>query len=687
MKETKIKNRKYGRIISPGILLPLAIAGLIIVVVSSWMEYKLRQEDYLKMLENQATLFMKTLNNTTRNAFNAAAELENEISKKMYSGLQLLERLDEKEKFSNNTLSEMLEITGFDEIHIYGSDKKLRTFAAENSNLPAKIDETVLSRAVQSGQEESFVTISLADNLENDRFGVIFPAKTGGVYAGIINNEQIRNFRKIFGFGQFLKSFSSGEGVEYIVLENSETIIAGFFIGYTISSFSDDPFLAGVFSQKGTKTRILNYNGVPVFEALVPFSYESEPVGILRMGLSMNKLEILNAKVKRRMFVFSGLLVIFGLVLVNFTLSYRHRHLLKKDLEYLNKYTNKVLDNLESGVISVDENEKIQFINKKASYLLGTDYADLYNNNINTLPDQFAYKINLCMKNGGQLDSIEKFYVSNEEKNIWVSFRSTRMKTDEGHLSCILLIDDVTEQVKLEEQIRRNEKLTAMKKLASAVAHEVRNPLNSISLIIDLLKKYFEPVKNKNKYDSYINTLHNEIKRISRIVQEFLQFTRPPKINPASIDFIKFFSEIETLLSIRMESEDIKLRLDIEPHSDCFGDPDQLKQVFVNIMENSIQAVNLNGEILVSGKSDSGFYSISVKDNGCGISEQDLNNIFDLYYTTKKNGSGIGLAVVHQIISQHGGAIDVKSKNDSGTEFTVQLPLDNKVTITNQIKY
>jgi len=667
----------FGKIIPPNLLLPIAILGIIIVVVSTFLEYRSRKNDYTQLLEHQATLFVKTLANTAQNALTAAGELEEEINSGMISGLKLIEKLEQSRIISMKELHEMMLIAQFDEIHLYNAEGMLIKKASADSEQFHAIPANILQSALERKFKEMIFMLPDALDVKDDRMAAIIPRKKGGIIAGIVSAERIRAFRRLFGFGQFLKRFQTGESVEYIVLENPETIVAGIFNGYAISFFADDPFLQESLNENIIKTRILNYDERSIFEAVAPFNFADEPLGILRLGFSMREFELLNTRTKRRMYIFGGVLIVLGLIFLNFVLAYRHRQLLRKDLTHLREYTNVILENLASGVISVDNNGNIQVVNKQASLLLKREYEQLFKKHYTTLPEPFQKAVKDGLENEKSIPPVYHWYTSEGETKKF-SLRTSLLKNDAGAKTCILLVDDVTEQARLEEQIRRNEKLTAMRNLSSAVAHEVRNPLNSINLIVDLIKKQQQPIRDIEKYNYNLTTIQNEISRISTIVEEFIQFARPPKMKLAPIDFPVFFLEMDTLFRARSEKVGINITYNFASHPKFYGDYEQLKQVFINLIQNAIEAISPPGKITLTGKTIGERYEISVQDSGCGIPESDLGRVFDIYFTTKKHGSGIGLAIVHQIVSNHDGTIEVESAEGSGTYFVLRFPFEVK---------
>jgi len=672
MQNRVFRKNYFGRIIPPNFLLPLAISGIVIIAVITFFEYRSRQQDYIKLLENQATLFVRTLANTARDAFTAADELEEESSRRVISGLKLIEQLDQSQSLSSEKLYEVMEIAQLDGIHIYNISGRLiqRASTGQYGIIPKNILESVINGKFP----EIIFSFNDTLNTETERLAAVIPRKKGGVIAGIISAERIQSFRNLFGFGHFLRRFQTGESVEYIVLENPITIVAGIFNGYAISPFAEDSFLEETLIEDNIKTRILNYGHRSIFEAVAPFSFSGDPYGVLRLGLSMREYEVLNARVKQRMIIFGGVFIILGLLFLNFALTYRHRQLLRKDLASLQEYTNIMLENLGSGVISIDKSGIIRVVNKYALIILKREYPELFNKPYSVLPEIFHRPVKESLEQNKETDQPLKHSLLLEGITKWISVKTTLLETNGEPETCILVIDDVTEQILLEEQIRRNEKLTAMRKLASFVAHEIRNPLNSINLITDLIRKKYKPSEDIENYNDYIKTVQNEILRISNIVEEFIRFARPPKIKMANIDFPGFFSELETFFHARMEQKGIQFKIDIQNHPEYSGDNEQFKQIFMNLIENAIDAITPPGEITITGKTMGDKYGILVKDTGAGVPEEDLVHIFDLYFTTKERGSGIGLAVVQQIVAQHKGTIEVKSTANQGTTFRLQFP-------------
>ncbi len=677
-KEDKISQKK---IISPNVLIPIAVAGILIIVISIILENYFRSEGYLKLLSNQAKVFITALNNSSQTTLQAADELESEIHKRMQTNLRLIAALHELTPFSKEKLKYQQNKTQFESLYIFDKEGKCIVYSADSDASGEIIPQDILININEGLLEEIIIAPEDYSESSSNRFIALVHRQDGGSVAGIISAEYIQTFRRLYGFGRFFKDFKKVPGVEYFILENPETIIAGIFEPYQISGFYEDKFLYETMKQNDVMTRVLQYEQQSIFEAVAPFIIQNEPVGVLRLGLSMQDYEILNARAKRRLVITGLAFLVIGVSLLSFYLSYRQRHFFKEGLIRLQKYTNVILENMGSGVIAVGNNGNIQLANKQAANILNIIQDDVIDKKIGIFPEEIAKICRESIDTGKEVSQPRFFWYNENSEQLRISIRTTLLKKDSSVEICILLLDDTTEQARLEEQLRRQEKLTAMGKLASGVAHEIRNPLNSISLIIQLLGRKYKPAENIIKYSEYINTVGKEINRINDIVTQFIKFARPPAIHKKPLEFNEFFREIEQLFMVRLKENQIKFELNVDSHPLLEGDHDQLKQVFINLVENSIQAIETPGAITVKGRVQEDFFEILLKDSGKGISKNHLPNIFDIYFTTKEKGTGIGLSVVHQIISGHGGTIEVESKQSQGTTFIIHLPFMEKVSV------
>jgi PAS domain S-box-containing protein len=666
------------KIKSPSLLFILMVISIISIAVSIYYEYRARQKDYLSLLENQANIFINTLSSSTQNAITAAETIEDEINSRVLSSIKIVEKLDQQERLSKSQLEELLEVANVEAIHVYDRRGTLTLSAAKDISSGNTIPFSMIQLRIQTSFRDTILTTYDYENPTEDQIIALVTRKKGGIIAAIIGKDAIQSLKRTLGVGYFLKRFQAEENIEYVVIQNSQTIVAGSFDGYAVSSYSKDPLLRKVQNEKFIHSRILNYNGRSIFETISSFSLYDQPFGVLRLGLSMKEYEGLRKDIQKRLFIFSAVIIVIGLIFISFLMNYRHRKLLHRDLERLQDYTNTVLKNLSNGVISFDQNGVVQTINKRALQFLGLDYQNVIYQQSTVLPAAYQDIINDALFSNKKPYSITKKWLTGQDgRKRLFTLRTNLLKSEDGASTCILLIDDITDQTQLEEQIKRNQRLTSMRNLAMTVAHEIKNPLNAIKLIIDLIHKKYKPLKDGENYSKHLNTVRGEIDRISNIVEQYLQFSRPPVLKLTSVIVPDLIDEISILLTPQFKKKKISVQKDLQPHPEIRGDRELLKQVFINLLKNAEEAIEDSGKIVIIGRAAESNYEIHFRDNGKGIQGKALDSIFDLYFTTKSKGSGVGLSVVQQVISAHHGTIDVESEEGQGTTIILQLPFEN----------
>ena len=236
------------------------------------------------------------------------------------------------------------------------------------------------------------------------------------------------------------------------------------------------------------------------------------------------------------------------------------------------------------------------------------------------------------------------------------------------------------QHARAQEALRRRDRLAAMGELASTVAHEVRNPLNAIGMSVQRLRREFvnaapdEGAAAKAEQTELLDVLSSETSRINRIVQQFLEFARPPRLAPVPVDLAAFLTEAAASATAMAAERRIALDTQIDRVGETNLDADQFRQALDNLLRNAIEASPEGSTVaLRAGRSDDG-YRIVVEDHGPGIPADQVPRIFDLYFTTKAEGTGVGLAVTHQVIEAHGGTLEVDTALGRGTRMIIHLP-------------
>ena len=230
---------------------------------------------------------------------------------------------------------------------------------------------------------------------------------------------------------------------------------------------------------------------------------------------------------------------------------------------------------------------------------------------------------------------------------------------------------------KTEAQLIRSEKLAALGQLAAGIAHEIRNPLTSINILIHSLR---DGLSSENSHGEDLKVIEEEIDRINEIVDQFLRFAKPASPLLEKAEIIPMFEETLQLLKPQIERRRISVQKNFRSLPPITIDREQMKQVVLNLLLNAIQAMPEGGRLGLSGlvPEENQWIQISVQDSGIGIPPKDMDKLFDPFFSTKEGGIGLGLSIAHRIIDQHHGKIEVESTPGKGTLFTIWLPMDQR---------
>ncbi len=243
----------------------------------------------------------------------------------------------------------------------------------------------------------------------------------------------------------------------------------------------------------------------------------------------------------------------------------------------------------------------------------------------------------------------------------------------------LITLRDAESRVQLATQLDISRRLSAISRLTGGVAHEIKNPLNSISLRLELLRSRLE--ESSPEALEEINVITQEIRRLDRVVKTFLDFTRPVDLEVQDVDLAALTREVTSLVKPQAALQNVNIECSSEPASiPVRGDRDLLKQAILNVVMNGIEAMKGGGSLSVRVDQNADHSVLTVEDEGPGIPEENKGKVFQLYFTTKDKGSGIGLAMTFRAVQLHNGTIDFSSETGKGTTFRLRFPLAAQVS-------
>lgn len=257
---------------------------------------------------------------------------------------------------------------------------------------------------------------------------------------------------------------------------------------------------------------------------------------------------------------------------------------------------------------------------------------------------------------------------------------TTEQKDEIGELtqSFNFMVQKLREQRKLEEKLREAEHLSGIGQLSRSMAHEIRNPLNFISLSVDHIKEKYVPDENKEsaeKFRALISSIKQEIQRLNRLVEDFLDYGKPMRLNLQEVDIDKLLEDIIGIIWAKAEAEKINIVKEYGPLPVLNIDPELIKTCIFNVILNAFQAMPDGGTLTIKTGARDGILSIYISDTGIGVANDDLSKVFDPFFTTKKNGLGIGLALTKRVVEEHGGKVSLHSIVGKGSEVKIALPI------------
>lgn len=353
------------------------------------------------------------------------------------------------------------------------------------------------------------------------------------------------------------------------------------------------------------------------------------------------------------------------------------------NLEEQRAFNRNIVQNMGNGLITINPEGKITSINPAAIALTGYSIKESLENPIGRIIPLVGLKSQLSGDNILDLPKqIEGEYQRKDGRIIFIRIKISHL-ADINEPGYILVFEDLTEVKEMQKKVLRTEQLAAVGRFSAGLAHEIRNPLTSLSGSIQVLAR---GLKLEDSYKKLMEIVMKETDRLNTILSDFLNYTQPKKNDNTIIDLTQLIQDVITLLK---NKEDLSSKKNIvfkrtTDHLVINGDEEQIKQVVWNLCINALEAMSegtltLSLREVVSFQSgefqaDHGGMVLEFQDEGCGIASDQINNIFDPFYSSKKDGVGLGLATVHKIVNRNGGVMDVKSTLGEGTLFTVFLP-------------
>ncbi len=389
---------------------------------------------------------------------------------------------------------------------------------------------------------------------------------------------------------------------------------------------------------------------------------------LLRLGFDKKRLFPGNTRLPARFYPYLFSISIFALLFISFLLWFSSLKPGGGDDLF-----RKILDSSKVLIVVLRDGGEVYYYNKPAAEKIGDSKEEIEAR----LPEMLPEVKDKIENNEG----FENIAVSIGD--VYWNLSGKPIASGKGENYYLLAGFNISGEEEKARQKQLEERLKAMNILASGIAHEVRNPLNAVSMIFQRLKSEYPPAESDEEYKILTSTLSREISRLDMLIDSFLALTRPLKINLERFALKPFFEELLLVIQAEIGSDNIKIEYELSPEDlTLYSDRNLIKQVLINFIRNAADALSGrgNGLIRIFAGEDNDSLRIGVSDNGIGMDQKQKEEILNPFYTTKSEGTGLGLSIVQKIITQLNGKLEINSVKNIGSEFAVRFENENKHT-------
>lgn len=673
-------------LLKPRFIIIVTLSLALILIVSAVVELVQVRREIYHVLSEEATSLIESVAISSDNATLAYSELEHQVAERLLSNARMVAALDTVSGLTQQSLTTLAQKNDLYRINVFDEqgNKVLTSHVydtAHDSFTASHHPREFIAPILDGSRKELVIGFKESRYDIGQRFAVAVGRAGGGAIVVNIDADEMLRLRRAIGVGRILNDLAAKAGIHYAVIQDTSGILAASKNISTLTRITSEPFLNDAFMNQASETRLTEWNDMQIFEAVAPFIIDGEKKGLIRMGLRTDHIQEANARMLRRLGVISLILLVGGVLVFNFIIIHQNYTVLDEAYLRAQTYTGNILANMTDAVVALDGSGKITLFNQAAETIFGVSEQEALGKACSELIKGKSI-LEQTLQTGEAVTEREAEYIlGGRQVVLSISTFIVKNKSGETDLA-VAVIRDLTEKRAMERNLRQKEKLTAMGELASGVAHEVRNPLNAIGMIAQRLNNEFEPKADVQEYRTLSKTIVTEVRRLNDIIQRFLKFARPSKLHLRKVDMHALLKEVIELIQPEVTSKGGNIVQQFGNLSFAVIDPDQMKQVFLNLLQNSAQVIQQGGDIQVSTWQDADRFYIEIQDTGPGISADHLDKIFDLYFTTKDSGTGMGLSIAHQIVAAHGGSIKVESRSGEGTVFTVALPQSEKTAPT-----
>ncbi len=650
----------------------IAVLLALIVAAYAWFGISESRKDSLQLLVIQGTTFTEALAQSAKNAIEAESFFDYLVHLRYEEIFVELSQM-EIDETTPARLNQAAVIHDLKAVYLCGVDGEMLA-SGTVPTWTALLPEFVLTEVQALGEnpETNYVLLLEPGSSEqpplhyylqiaNTMDRIVVLVVDAGYYVEALRQTQI---------GYLVQNMARERAVEYIIYQSTEGIIFASRRTGQLLAIESDPFLQEALDSDTIMHRLYEFQGEEVLELVRPFATDEYEFGLFRVGLSLKRYYDISSRFDVQMAALS--VALFGLLLVGllYVQSRQKRRELRQQYTDIKSLTDIVFHQMRTGVAVLDESGRVTLANQAFEKIVGVR-STLGKAWEDVVRDE-QLRIEQLRKWKESAEEAElTIRVGGEERTLVLAVSGFEAAArDPGGL--VLVVYDVTRLREFERREVRRARLSELGNLAAGVAHEIRNPLNTISIAAQRLAAEFTPTAQKEEFISFTQQIREETRRLNEIITRFLALAREDQKSRRTVELSALLSEAAGFLKLEAEQIGIALETAIESELALQADRDAFKQILTNLFNNAKEALGrMGGRILISAKKDGGVISLVFEDDGPGIPEELREKVFTPYFTTKEAGTGLGLPTVHRIVSDMGGEIRVEQSELGGARFVM----------------
>ncbi len=659
------------------LLIGIVVLAVLMLAVALF-DWRSSRAELLASVQGEAETLVETLNRSGEIAVLASMELEKQLLQRLVATARLAAQVERRSPLDREHIERLASNNEVSTVAVI--DGKGRAVAAtgmkdEADPLPAEMIEDLSPvldgeyRWISLGVREYPTSARKSYFVAHERL-----SGPGAVLVGV-DSDTLVSVRKRTGIGRLLRSIGENPDIEYVLLQDDDGIMSASSAVTEVAPIEADPFLDSAYASGKMMTRIIDHEGEMALEVVKRLELPNGETALTRLALSLANIRKIQQRAMLRIIFIAAGVFVAGVFLLGFLLTRERFALLREEHRKVTDSTAVVLDNIADAVVAVDRRGIVTVFNKAAECLLNKRASEAMGKPCSEICAGDPFLLLQTLKEG----PIE---YKEEENDLPDGTRATLgvgtsviHDADGFPETAISVAKDLTEQRRTREKLQRNERLTALGGMAGGIAHEIRNPLNAIGVIAQRFRSEFEPREDAEEFRKLADTVRDEVRRLNDIITQFLAFARPSRIEPVVTDLHELMRGALDVMDSEARAAGVSIELLTSTPASVSADRHRMRQALLNLLRNSLEAMPDGGALTCEVTAAAGAAVLKIKDTGIGIKPEDLPHLFDPYYTTKPSGSGLGLSIAHQIISEHDGVIEAGNGKGGGAVFTITLPL------------